>query len=123
MSAPTPNAALAYQVIDHIDAHPEQWHQGTWVGQADCGTIACFAGWAVLLSGYQVDEDGDVSVSPSGSATDLYGEHVQEAADVLLGIGKREVEAYGDLYDGLLTRYELGCMVEEIFGPRPAVTE
>ena len=113
-----PNAQLAYMVLDHIDAHPEQWDQGHWVGQADCGTVGCFAGWAVMLSGYTVD-DAIVIESPDG-APDLNGLHIETASDRLLGISDETAAEHGDPYDGLLKRDELGQRVPEIFGPRPA---
>lgn len=112
-----PNAELAYKVLDHIDAHPEQWCQGVWVGQAECGTIGCFAGWAVMLSGYTVD-DAVVIESPDG-ATNLDGLHIETASDALLGIGDQTVREHGDPYCGLLKRDELGQRIAEIFGPRP----
>jgi hypothetical protein len=110
MTAPTPNAELAYAVLDHIDAHPEQWRQGEWA--------ACFAGWAVRLSGVQLDAGTDrVFDGPA----ELLGLEIDEAADRLLGIttellNERE---HGDPYDGLHTRESLGSVVAEIFGTRP----
>src|SRR2546428_4205985 len=46
---------LAYAVLDRIETHPEGHDQSDWVsfigdGQG-CGTVACFAGWAVVLAG------------------------------------------------------------------------
>lgn len=118
MTAPTPNAELAYRVLDHIDANPEQWRQGEWIGEAECGTVGCFAGWAVLLSGGRLAGDGSGLVTGLG---ELDGTHVWQAADALLGIGydylnKRELP---DPYDGLRNRESLGETVAEIFGPRP----
>ena len=57
MTASAPNAELAYRVLDHIDANPQQWDQGRWIGQAECGTVACFASsllfclWIVSANG------------------------------------------------------------------------
>src|ERR1044072_1672642 len=45
----TLNAKLAYEVLDYIEAHPEKHDQATYFNS--CGTTACFAGWASLLSG------------------------------------------------------------------------
>ena len=116
----TPNAELAYRVLDHIDAHPEQWDQGHWVAEAECGTVGCFAGWAVMLSGYTVN-DAVVIESPDG-LTNLDGLHIEAAADDLLGIDDNTVYLHDDPYDGLLKRDELGQRVAEIFGPRPEAT-
>lgn len=116
MTAPTPNAALAYKVLDHIDGRPELWNQGLWVGESDCGTVACFAGWAVLLSGCRVNADSVVIDGPP----ELVNLDVDQAADRLLGLDFRVLDR--DPYDGLLRRDELGEIVAEIFGPRPAAT-
>jgi hypothetical protein len=111
-----PNAELAYKVLDHIDAHPETWKQGQWIGEAECGTVACFAGWAVLLSGQTSIRDDFAVIN--GDCVKL---HISEAAEILLGI--EEVLHLGDdapdPFDALLTRQELGERVADIFGPRP----
>jgi hypothetical protein len=46
----TKNFALLRKTMEHIEAHPQEWDQQTWITKADCGTVACFAGWAVLLA-------------------------------------------------------------------------
>jgi hypothetical protein len=117
----TPNAELAYRVLDHIDAHPELWSQGLWWSSAECGTAGCFAGWAVKLSG------GDMTTLPAGltpSVTaglgDLNGELVPYAAAHLLGIPGLATEDFADdLFSGDNTREDLGEIVEKLFGPRP----
>lgn len=120
-----PNAELAYRVLDHIDAHPEQWRQGWWLTKADCGTAACFAGWACILSGdapnltHPDDWEDEVEFSyvvPAGDAP----VHVEERATELLGISDRQSKT---LFDGFNDRSYLGMYVERFFGPRPAVTE
>jgi hypothetical protein len=50
MSLPTLNLKLIYDTLDHIDEHPEEWNQAMFA----CGTTACFAGHAMLLSGYNL---------------------------------------------------------------------
>lgn len=47
---PTPNTALARRVLEHIEAHPEQWNQRRWAVRSECGTSFCFAGHAVHLT-------------------------------------------------------------------------
>jgi hypothetical protein len=115
MSAP--NAELAYKILDHIDAHPESWDQGSW----DCGTTACFAGWALRLSGVKVTTGTHIVVD---GPAELLGKELPDAADALLGISVDLLNEHGycDPYDGLLPRDELGEIVAEIFGPRPDVT-
>lgn len=107
----TPNAELAYRVLDHIDARPETWEQATW----DCGTAACFAGWAVRLSGGTAYGSKVVAGPP-----ELIGEHVEYAAYRVLGICEFHGPDANDwLFDPDNTREDLGRLVEAIFGPRP----
>lgn len=47
------NEQLLRDVASHIEAHPEQYNQGTYGREAACGTTACIAGWACLLSGHE----------------------------------------------------------------------
>jgi hypothetical protein len=108
---PTPNAELAYAVLDQIDAHPETWNQATW----DCGTSACIAGWAVRLSGGRSEERFPVTVVVDGPP-EIVGLEVGEAAMVLLG---SDCLTADDLFDSGNTRADLGRLVAEIFGPRP----
>lgn len=128
------NVPLAYSVLDHIDAHPESWDQADWGRKNDCGTRACFAGWAVLLAG------GEVQADSTGRWTTVTVEgqtfhSIRNAAMLVLGIEDDEVpstrrpcycgcEGTDDscgLFDGTNTRVALGRFVEELFGPRPAV--
>jgi len=127
-----PNAELAYRVLDHIDADPESWDQADWGRNTGCGTRACFAGWAVLLAGGEVQTDREgkwVSVTVDG---ERFGS-VRNAAQQVLGIEDDEVPSTRrlcsccddvddscGLFDGTNTRVALGRFVEELFGPRPA---
>lgn len=113
-----PNAALAYAVLDRIDAHPEQWRQGWWFTKLDCGTAACFAGWACVLSGDKprvadADMEGEFStvIRPDGIL-----DNVEDRAEVLLGL---DGEQGSSLFYSDNTRDDLGRLVAEIFGPRP----
>lgn len=36
------------EAMDHIEAHPEEWYQGSWIVRNECGTTACLAGRIVL---------------------------------------------------------------------------
>lgn len=45
----TPNVPLLRKVLEHIEAHPEEWDQGTW----RCETAMCFAGHAADIAGAQ----------------------------------------------------------------------
>jgi len=117
VTAPTPNAELAYRALDHIDAHPESWDQRTW----GCGTVACFAGWAVILSGGVLDADGYDSNVVAGPE-ELVGMTVEAAANRLLQANVWAERSDGEvdwLFSADNTREDLGSLVAEIFGPRP----
>lgn len=89
------NDELIDAVLDYIEAHPEEWDQGVWANA--CGTQACFAGRAMLLSGYTLtlkeeadcgDESCDLPschgpefIRPSGQLV----AQEDEEADMLLG--------------------------------------
>lgn len=131
----TPNTDLAYRVLDHIDAHPEQWDQGFWWddkaeiwtdgGRPSCGSAGCFAGWAVALSGGKMEPDragGPPIVSGLEDIQD--GLPVSEAAADLLNVdpwthGPEGEDGERYLFGGSNTRVDLGEIVEELFGPRP----
>jgi len=58
---PTPNLPLLRKVLDHIDAHPEEWRQGGWAIETECGTACCIAGFAVAMTeGLVKDSIGDL---------------------------------------------------------------
>lgn len=66
---PTPNLPLLRKVLDHIDAHPDEWDQRWWEQQQDpvritfyklpktCGTTRCVAGWVQHFETGSVDDD------------------------------------------------------------------
>lgn len=118
-----PNAALAYRVLDHIDAHPEQWNQGLYIGKAECGTVACFAGWTCLLSGETPSYFGDGQTETSWLTFNGDQIPVADRAEQLLGVDRYIELGEGgadDLFGGGNSREDLGELVEELFGPRPA---
>lgn len=44
------NVELLQRTMAYIEAHPEMHNQGEWVDlDPECGTAACFAGWAAIL--------------------------------------------------------------------------
>lgn len=121
MTDTKPNAELAYRVLDQIDAHPELWRQDWWLTKADCGTAACFAGWACILSGDtpRLVEPDDFEDQVEFSYVTSPGDapiHVNERATELLGIAPNQSRV---LFDGLNNRRHLGEYVERFFGPRP----
>ncbi len=42
-----PNVPLLRQTMAHIEAHPEEWYQGSW----RCDTGMCFAGHTAIIDG------------------------------------------------------------------------
>lgn len=122
MTAPKPNAELAYRVLDIARAHGEHFNMGDWgdspdgspinlddLTRPDCGTTACLAGWTVALAGYRIDSHA--------TAYDVHGNvvgGVAEMAGDMLGLSEDEAD---DLF------YEstegVGRKVAELFGPRP----
>ncbi len=119
MTAPTPNAELAYKVLDHIDAHPEQHDQRSWTEKVGCGTVACFAGWTCLLSGDEPvpDDDGDIDVEVWVDGNIV---RIPQRATHLLGLPYDRQPGWGHhLFDPANSREDLHRLVAEIFGPRP----
>jgi hypothetical protein len=113
----TPNSELAYQVLDHIDAHPELWRQDVYIGKAECGTVACFAGWACLLSGDKPKFWGQDWATVELVSAGMVADRAQE-----LLRADRHADEGTDLFDQYNTREDLGRLVAEIFGPRPEPT-
>jgi hypothetical protein len=117
----TPNAELAYRVLDHIDADPDSWFQETWLTRTDCGTIACFAGWTCLLSGDDPVFDDETETDTVDVAV-VGLQSIPERAAHLLGIPFNRRLRFGVghvLFDAEHDRKSLGEAVEHYFGPRP----
>lgn len=118
----TPNAELAYAVLDHIDANPRSWDQNTWW----CGTAACFGGHAILLAGGEIQfgKGGNLAVT---GLPELAGLDIDDAALKVLGLADGWVNDPDDDpdYDGewlfscTNDREDLGRLVAALFGPRP----
>jgi hypothetical protein len=121
-----PNAELAWNVYDAINANPAHFDMDNWARAAanapmigleqltspECGTTACFAGWAIVLSGYQITRDLEIvkanRVVPTTFST---------LAASLLGLSDEQAE---DLF--YVDNEDFGPgLVAEIFGPRPVV--
>jgi hypothetical protein len=113
---PGKNVELARKVRELTRRLPQVFDMGDWfyLGRGDrgdagirtaeevladpqCGTVACFAGWTCLLSGYAMDEDGFVyregaKIQRRADATHWYSLHAATAARELLGIDPVEAE-------------------------------
>lgn len=85
------NKTLLKQTLEHIKANPESWDQSSWF----CGTAACFAGHACLLSG---DRPGpEIPFAFKGAINDVITaegvqKFTQDRAEELLGISQREAD-------------------------------
>lgn len=118
---PQPNLPLLRKVLDHIDAHPEEWAQGTWAqrsyplerhvrelnrGRAvelpvpACGTAFCIAGHAAVMAGFTVSWPSDAT----SSALLTSGDHIEDVARDELGLTAGEARV---LFWGRNTRAEV----------------
>jgi len=124
----TRNAELAYQVLDHILAHPEMHDQGDWFRRTECGTVACFAGWATLLSGLSFAPGSIIVEHAPDHLLRLREMSVGRAAARLLGLpdphwtATEDGNEADDLFHPGNDREDLAERVEKYFGPRPVAT-
>lgn len=63
---PTRNTDLLHAIARQIEAQPETYDQSVWVSDTPCGTTACIAGWAALLSEGDITIDEDVVYMDGG---------------------------------------------------------
>lgn len=119
---PERNVELLERTMQYIVDHPEAHKQHRWFARADCGTAACYAGWACLLSGYKVEDiKGPHSfnlVAPDGAEVPLavleVDEHrpgVSKEARDLLGLTFDEAEM---LFEATNTVGMLRLMVKDL---------
>lgn len=88
----TVNVPLLRKILEHITAHPEEWHQEWWAiktSESSCGTACCVAGWAAFLGGYSfrwghLQDNDKASVNVGGKA----GKTIPEIARKLLGLNQ-----------------------------------
>lgn len=88
---PERNVELLQQTMQYIKDNPEQHKQDIWLNE--CGTAACFAGWAALLSGHSSSELYEV-ISRSGMnrfGADLLGLNYDEAIQMFEIHNSREM--------------------------------
>ena len=89
------NVDLLQKVMQHIIDHPEQHEQMVFI--SDCGTAACFAGWAGLFSGMTAKQVDSAYMWHQGAN--------------LLGLTKDEAHA---LFDSDNSRPMLELMVKDL---------
>lgn len=106
---PVPNLPLLRKVLDHIDAHPEEWNQGLYWTATVCVTAYCIAGHAVAMTEgvrtVRLDEMPGRFVSPQS------GRDWDTAAIAHLGLTDDEA---GVLFSGDNTREQVQAIAESI---------
>jgi hypothetical protein len=120
-SPPARNLDLLERTMAHIEAHPEQHDQGSWINA--CGTTFCFAGHAALLAGASkpLSENGfgngwfvDTVTSTSralSSYWDVDEDGVREFARRSLGLSEDEADV---LFNGGRDINELRAIVNAL---------
>lgn len=107
-TTPTPDLDLLDEVVDHIDTHPEQHDQWSWI----CGTTACIGGRTCLLRGWapqvRPGDDHVYSVVKGGVER-----HVADAARELLGLDAATAQR---LFCGANTVDDIHLVQKEIHG-------
>lgn len=94
--------ATMQQIADHPELHNQRW----FITQNECGTAGCYAGWAVMLSGFN-------KFSLNGAEVVIGGEHhnISAVAMDLLGLNIWEALT---LFDARNTRAMLELMVKDL---------
>lgn len=107
----TPNLDLIERTLQRIEARPELFDMLTFgEKRGECGTVACFAGHAMLVSGYALSASY-LYYRPDGTCVD---DIESEAAD-LLGFGRPR--ALRLFYALIRTPAQLRDLVEDEIGP------
>lgn len=96
------NIELLEKTMQYIKDHPHDHNQGEWW----CGTTGCFFGWAVHLSGLELEKDWTV-ITPGQWA----GNFLPETAAELLGLTQDEAAT---LSNGGNTIAMLELMVKDL---------
>lgn len=86
------NEELWHRIHDQITQYPESWDQSDWGHTEECGTVACVAGWACALSGWEMTKagfminaaTGATSFNTSGLAQDLLGLTGEQAQQLFI---------------------------------------
>lgn len=108
MLTPERNIELLETTLQFVKDHPEQHVQGSWGHITECGTVACYAGWAVMLSGMPFEfvdhEDCEVPLLTAGRS-------IRATARKLLGL--TELEGFALFCSGN-TLEELELMVKQL---------
>jgi len=103
------NKELIERTMQHIVDHPEEHDQATWIGNLTCGTVACFAGWALMLDG--VSAEDILNWSHAAPRYSLVGSRAREVATEHLGL---TIDEAGRLFQASNTRDMLQLMVKDL---------
>ncbi len=118
---PEINKFLLKATMEQIEQHPELWDQDVWL--TDCGTKACFAGWASKLSGFKPVVI-PASETPLGeiyvSAVNEDDVHVSDWAAEKLGLTSNEVDV---LFDGSNSMGDLRRYVSALLDDKSILDE
>lgn len=117
-----PNTDLLRRTLAHIEDNRREWNQGTWGHRNECGTTYCFAGWAVVLSGGQINFEPEFDIDGSYLASyvvmpgDPVPDNVENAATRLLGL---EYEDAARLFYAPSDLHTLRLIVAELTADEP----
>ena len=116
MIDPTPNLPLLRKVLEHVDAHPDEWNQHAWgmqTSRSACGTAFCIAGHAAVMAGLTPvwKRTGDETFMHSVVDADGNEVFVAYAAQDALGLTGAEQEQLFWLYN---SRADVQTVAERI---------
>lgn len=73
----------AEELKECLRQHPSEFSMGTWGCKTECGTTACIAGWTLILAGYEIVPESNMSSRFVGNEI---VEDIPSKAAELLGI-------------------------------------
>jgi hypothetical protein len=103
----TRNIELLERTMQHINDHPESHKQSWWFAPGECGTAACFAGWAWMLAG---NEPVKILLDRNHSNRNDVWEF-REDVRKLLGLTEDEADT---LFSAVNSRQALQLMVKDL---------
>ena len=112
----TTEPAAVRSTLAHIEANPQEWNQGTWAMETECGTRYCAAGHALLTVGARMDVGAatvEVASLPERLRSRFVHEHVAISAGARAVLGLDETTA-DRLFHGDNSIEDLRGLVEEI---------
>lgn len=112
---PVPNLPLLRKVLDHIDAHPEEWDQWQFARVVSCGTAFCVAGHAAVMSGAEPVFSPGSDRTCTFRTAEGWTVDVESYARDLLGLTPDEASVVdGGLFDTANDRADVQRIAEAI---------